>query len=328
MDIVISLLAEPFLGKALWLWLVFLVIVVALLAIDLGILNRDDHVIGVRESLLLSGGYIAVACLYGLWIAYEFGGGKAADFFTGFFVEKSLSLDNIFVISLIFGYLAIPREYQHRVLFWGILGVIVMRGVMIAAGTALVSQFHWVLYIFAAFLVVTGLRMLFAEESEHDIGNHPVLRFVRRRFRVTKDLHGTKFLVKQEDARSGRMAWHVTPLFVALVLVESADLVFAVDSIPAIFAITTDPFIIYTSNIFAILGLRALYFALAALVARFRYLKYALASVLIFIGAKLYWNSFVEKLDPMISLSVVLTLLALGIVTSLLRKEEPQPQSD
>ncbi|MDH7805365.1 tellurite resistance protein TerC [Rhizobium sp. AN67] len=248
------------------------------------------------------------------------------EYVTGFVVEKSLAMDNIFIIAMIFSYFAIPRQYQHRVLLWGILGVIVLRGIMIAGGAAIVENFHWVLYLFAAFLVFTGLKMLFSSDhDENDIGNNRILKFLRSRLPVTEKLHGEKFFVKETDGTTGKLKTFVTPLFLALIMVEIADLIFAVDSIPAIFAITTDPFIVYTSNIFAILGLRALYFALAALIHRFAYLKYALAAVLVFVGSKIFVADMlgIAKIPPAVSLGATVAILATGIIGSLIatRKE-------
>ncbi len=313
-------LTALFLGKALWIWLVFIAIVLILLVLDLGVLNKKDHEIGVKESLLLSTLYIGIALVYGGWVWWQFGSTSGIAYYTGFVLEKTLALDNIFVISLIFSYFAIPRLYQHRVLFWGIIGVIVLRGIMIAMGAAIVDQFSWVLYIFGAFLIFTGIKML-TSSTDHggDLTNNPMLKFLRSRLRVTNELHGQKFFVKLPDPKTGKIARFATPLFLALMMVEFADLVFAVDSVPAIFAITTDPFIVYTSNIFAILGLRALYFALAALIHRFKYLKYALSIVLIFIGAKVFYNQIFGKMDPVISLTVTLGLLASGIIYSLIK---------
>lgn len=307
----------PFLGQALWLWLAFLGIVVTLLALDLGVLHRDDHVIGVRESLLLSAGYISVALLFGGFVWHQLGSQSGVEYLTGFMIEKSLSMDNIFVIALIFGFFAIPQQYQHRVLFWGILGVIVLRAIMIGLGATLVQNFSWILYVFGAFLVLTGIKMWFMAEHKPDIANNPLLKFLRRRLRVTDGLRGNAFIVKAENPATGRTARWVTPLFLALVLIEFVDLVFAVDSVPAIFAITDDPFIVYTSNIFAILGLRALYFALAAMIDRFHYLKYALALVLVFIGGKIFAVGFVGKIPPYISLTVTFGLIVGGVVYSL-----------
>jgi len=319
MDIVLTAISADFLGKPVWIWLSFIGIVLALLAFDLGVLHRKTHEIGIAESLWLSAGYIAMGCLFGAWVWWYLGPEPGMQYFTGFFVEKSLAMDNVFVISLIFTYFAIPRIYQHRVLVWGILGVIVLRGIMIGLGTALINEFDWILFIFGGFLLVTGIKMLVATDSEPDIAGNPILKFLRKRLNITDDLHGEKFFVKVPDPKgSGKLISAATPLFLALVLIEFADVVFAVDSVPAIFAITTDPYIVYTSNIFAILGLRALYFALAAMVHRFHYLKYALALVLIFIGGKIFYNQFYGKLDPVISLSVTFALLLGGVIVSLI----------
>ncbi|KQQ46874.1 hypothetical protein ASF69_06815 [Rhizobium sp. Leaf311] len=315
-----------FLGTPAWMWGVFIALVLGLLSLDLGVLHKNSKEIGIRESMLMSGFYIAIGLAFGGWIWYQSGQQSAMEYVTGFVVEKSLAMDNIFIIAMIFSYFAIPRQYQHRVLLWGILGVIVLRGIMIAAGAAIVENFHWVLYIFAAFLVFTGLKMLFSSDhDENDIGNNKILKFLRSHLPVTNTLHGEKFLVKEVDEKTGKLKTFVTPLFLALVMVEIADLIFAVDSIPAIFAITTDPFIVYTSNIFAILGLRALYFALAALMHRFAYLKYALAAVLVFVGSKIFVADMlgIAKIPPALSLGITVAILVTGVVGSLLatRKE-------
>ncbi|MEL3890856.1 TerC family protein [Ferrovibrio sp. MS7] len=311
-------LYADWLGKPLWMWFVFLGIVVALLVFDLGILHRETREIGVRESLVMSGVYLSLGMLFGTWIWWQLGATAGMNYVTGFAVEKALAMDNVFVMAMIFAYLGIPAKYQHRVLFWGILGVIVLRAVMIGAGAAVVSQFSWVLHVFAVFLIATGIKMLAFADKEYDVGSNPILRFMRRRFRVTDELHGEKFFVMQPNA-AGANVRYMTPLFMALVLIELADVIFAVDSVPAIFAITTDPFIVYTSNIFAILGLRALYFALAAMIHRFHYLKYALAAVLIFIGGKIIGADLlgIEKVPAVVSLGVTFTLLISGVVWSL-----------
>lgn len=317
-----------FLGRDIWVWGVFLAIVIALLILDLGVFNREDHEIGVRESLLMSAGYIAIALMFGGWIWWEMGAESGINYITGFFVEKSLALDNIFVISLVFSYFAIPRKYQHRVLFWGILGVVVLRGIMIGVGTSLVSRFDWILYLFGAFLLLTGIKMLFASgDEETDIGNNRVMKWLKGRIRVTDELHGHNFFVRLPDPKTGKVMRYATPLFLALVMVECVDIIFAVDSVPAIFAITTDTYIVYTSNIFAILGLRALYFALSAMLHRFVYLKYALSAVLIFIGGKIFWNHLVSKVDPLFSLSVTIGLLLAGVVFSLIKTRGKQAES-
>lgn len=305
-------------GKPVWTWLAFVVAVGLLLAFDLGVLHRKSHVISVRESLGLSAFYIAMGVGFGGIVWWWMGAQAGTEYLTGFVVEKSLAMDNIFVIAMIFSYFAIPAAYQHRVLVYGILGVLILRGLMIAAGSAIVTEFSWVLYLFAAFLVLTGIKMLFSADKTHDVASSPVVRFLNRHVNMTKELHGEKFFVRQPDG-TGRLRLFVTPLFGALVLVELADLLFAVDSIPAIFAITTDPYIVLTSNVFAILGLRALYFALAAMVDRFVYLKYALAAVLIFIGSKIFVADMLglTKIPPMVSLAVTLAILAVGIFGSL-----------
>jgi tellurite resistance protein TerC len=303
------------------MWVVFLGLVAAILALDLGILHKDQKEIEVGESLKLSAFYFALAMLFGGWVWWTMGAQSGIEYYTGFMVEWSLSLDNVFAISMIFGYFAVPRKYQHRVLFWGILGVIVMRGAMIALGAALVSQFSWVLYIFGAFLLFTGIKMLWMADRESGVGDNPILGFLRRHLRVTQDFHGERFWIRERDAR-GKLVWAATPLFLCLVLVEAVDLIFAVDSVPAIFAITQEPFIVYTSNIFAILGLRALYFALAAMIHRFRYLKYALALVLVFIGCKIFFVNLYGKMPPWISLGVTFSLIAGGIAYSLWRTRQ------
>ena len=317
MEHFVQFLYAPFLGHAAWLWLSFVVIVVILLSLDLGVLHRDDREIEVKESLWLSAGYIGIAVIFGSWVWWYLGAQSGMEYFTGYLIEKSLSMDNVFVIALIFTYFAIPRQYQHRVLFWGILGVIVLRAIMIGLGATLVSQFSWVLYIFGAFLVLTGIKMWIIANHMPDIANNPLLKFLRKRMRVTEKVEGNAFFVQRADPASGKMVRYATPLFLALCLVEFVDLVFAVDSVPAIFAITTDPFIVYTSNIFAILGLRALYFALAAMIHRFTYLKYALALVLVFIGTKIFLVGIIGKIPPEISLSVTFGLIAGGVIYSM-----------
>lgn len=305
--------------RPIWIWVVFSAIVIILLILDLGVFNKKDHEIGVKESLLLSAFYIAIALLFSIWIWYYLGIQASQEYITGYLIEKSLSLDNIFVISLIFNYLAIPRLYQHRVLFWGVLGVIVMRGLMIGIGAKLVAEFSWVLYIFALFLVFTGIKMLFVKDHENNMSDNKLLLYIKSHLRVTNELHGNHFFVTLVNEKNNKKIIWCTPLFIALVMVESIDALFAVDSVPAIFAITTDTFIIYTSNIFAILGLRSLYFALAAVLPRFVYLKFALAMILIFIGSKIFiadifgWNKFPAS----VSLAVTFGLLAGGIIFSL-----------
>ncbi len=319
-------LFADFLGTATWLWLVFIAVVISLLAFDLGVLHRDNREIGVRESLLLSAGYITAGLLFGVWVFFQKGGDASMDYVTGFLIEKSLSMDNVFVMAMILSFLAIPRQYQHKVLFWGIMGVLVLRAIMIGLGAALIHEFSWVLYLFGAFLFFTGVKMLFSRlDDAPDLQNNLLVRFLRKHLRVTDGLHGQRFFVRQDDGNGRRVLW-VTPLFLALILIECADLVFAIDSVPAIFAITQDPFIVYTSNIFAILGLRALYFALAALIHRFAYLKYALALVLVFIGTKIFLVGIIGKIPAAVSLSVTLGLLVGGVALSLYKtRGQSQP---
>jgi len=314
-------LLTDWLGKPVWMWLAFLGIVSSLLVFDLGVLHKERREIEVKESLLFSAGYISLGLLFGAWIWWYLGPEPGMNYLTGFAVEKALAMDNVFVIAMIFAFFSVPRAYQHRVLFWGILGVIILRAIMIGVGATVVSQFSWVLYVFAAFLIATGVKMIVFADRTHDVGANPVLGFIRRHFNVTDELHGERFWVKKSHPKTGRLVWFMTPLFLALVLIEVADVIFAVDSVPAIFAITTDPFIVYTSNIFAILGLRALYFALAAMVHRFNCLKYALATVLVFIGSKIFVADLLgwEKFPPTLSLAVTFGLLASGVAYSLIK---------
>ncbi|PNU02554.1 TerC family protein [Novosphingobium guangzhouense] len=307
------------LGTPAWFWLAFAAVVLLLTAFDLGVLHKDDKEMGIAESLKLSVFYIGIAMAFGGWIWWAKGSAPAIDYYTGYFIEKALSIDNVFVISMIFGYFAVAPKYQYRALLWGILAVIVLRGLMIAGGAALVAHAYWVMYLFAGFLIFTGIKMLFTSDHDPDIGNNAAIRWISRHMRVTKQHHAEHFFVKEHNS-NGRLVWAATPLFLALVVINLADLVFAIDSVPAIFSITTDTFIVYTSNIMAILGLRALYFALAAMVHRFHYLKYALALVLVFIGGKILIADFVlggAKFPPLLSLGITLALIAGGVGWSL-----------
>lgn len=307
------------LGTPVWMWIGFLTFVSGLLVFDLGVLFRESKPIEMAQSLRLSAFYISLGMLFSIFMYFFRGSEAAVLYLTGYVVEQSLSMDNIFVMAVILNYFAIPRKYQHRVLFYGILGVIILRGVMIGAGAALIHEFHWVLHVFAVFLVFTGIKMLMNGDDEYDVSTNPVLIFMRKHFRITDDLRGDKFIVREKSPKSGKMRLYLTPLFVALCVIEVADVVFAVDSIPAIFAITTDPFIIFTSNIFAILGLRALFFALSALLHRFEYLKYALSLVLIFIGGKILVADVfsIGHISPAWSLFITLFILAMGGILSI-----------
>lgn len=323
-----SFVTTAFLGQPVWLWAAFITVVIVLLALDLGVLHRDDREIGIRESLWLSLGYIAIGLLFGGFIWWQIGAQPATEYVTGYLIEKSLSLDNVFVIASIFGALAVPRAYQHRVLFWGIVGVLVLRALMVGLGAALVSQFEWMLFVFGLFLAATGVNMLFGSKQAAHVEDSKILRTIRRVLPVTERLEGRAFVVRRVHPVSGKLTRYATPLLVALLMIEFADLIFAVDSIPAIFSITTDPFIVYTSNIFAVLGLRALFFALAAMAHRFYYLKHALALVLVFIGVKIFLVGIVGKIPALLSLGVTMALLIGGVVVSLIKTRPNNGGSD
>jgi tellurite resistance protein TerC len=293
-----------------WLWAGFTAFILALLALDLGVFHRKAHAVSVREATFWSAAWILLALLFNAGLWWLRGPDPALQFLTGYLIEKSLSVDNIFVMALIFSYFAVPAVEQHRVLFWGILGALVLRAVFILAGSALLAAFHWVIYLFGAFLIFTGIKMALHRGGEIQPENNPVLRLVRRLLPVTPGYAGHRFFVR----RAGR--WAATPLFLVLAVVESTDLVFAVDSIPAIFAVTNDPFLVYTSNVFAILGLRSLYFVLAGVMGKFVYLKIGLSAVLVFVGTKMTLAE-IYKIPSAVSLLVIAALLTISIVASL-----------
>ncbi len=304
----------------IWIWIGFGVFVASMLALDLGVFHRRSHQVGMKEALTWSGVWIALALLFGAGVWLWYGSEKGLEFMTGYVVELSLSVDNLFVFLLIFGYFSVPARYQHKVLFWGILGALIMRAVFIGAGIALIQQFHWIIYVFGAVLVVSGVKMVFSKDKEVQPEKNPVLRLFRRFVPVTTEYHEGRFFVKP-----GKQ-WMATPLFMVLLMLETTDLVFAVDSVPAVLAITTDPFIVYTSNVFAILGLRSMFFALAGVMKLFRYLHYGLASVLVFVGAKMLLAAF-YKIPTLASLLVVISILAVAVAASLLpgaRRALPQ----
>ena len=300
-----------------WLFVAFTVFVLGLLAVDLGVFHRQAHAVSLREAGAWSAVWIALALTFNAGVLYVRGPQAGLEFLTGYLIEKALSVDNVFVFVLIFSYFAVPARYQHRVLFWGVLGALVMRAAMILAGAVLITQFHWVIYLFGAFLVVTGVRM--ATQTEHALEPeaNPVVRLVRRLVPVTGEYHGQRFFVRQALTPGGVARLAATPLFVVLVLVETTDLLFAVDSIPAIFAVTTDPFLVYTSNVFAILGLRSLYFLLAGVIHRFHFLKLGLSVVLVFVGAKMLLTDL-YKVPIGLSLAVIAAVLGTSVVLSLL----------
>jgi tellurite resistance protein TerC len=297
----------------IWLWIGFNVFVLAMLALDLGVFHRKSHVVSFKESITWTVVWVGLALLFNGGVWHFYGSQKALEFFTGYLIEKSLSVDNVFVFALLFSYFAVPAKYQHKVLFWGILGALIMRAIMIALGAALITKFTWIIYVFGAFLILTGIKMVVKREEEIHPERNPVVRWFKKLMPVTADYREDKFFVRENGIRMA------TPLFVVLLLVEFSDLIFAVDSIPAIFAVTTDPFIVYTSNVFAILGLRSLYFALAGVMDKFHYLKIGLGVVLSFVGVKMLLAHTAYKLDTLVSLGVVVFILAASIVVSLLR---------
>ncbi|MEN8375302.1 MAG: TerC family protein [Gemmatimonadota bacterium] len=300
-----------------WFWIAFAVILLAMLALDLGVVHKRAHAVSLREAAVWSAIWVTLSLLFGLGVWIFMGPTKGLEFYTGYLIEKALSVDNIFVFVLIFSYFRVPAELQHRVLFWGVLGALGMRGVFIWAGVLLLEQFHWVLYAFGAFLVWTGIRMV-RTRPHIDPAHNPVLKLLQRVLPVTKSYHGKRFCVPRPDGENGRMAYYATPLLIVLVLVETTDLIFALDSIPAVFAITRDPFIVYTSNILAVVGLRALYFLLAGVIERFHYLKYGLAAVLVFVGTKMLTEDVVH-VPIAFSLGMVGALLSASVLISLRR---------
>ena len=302
--------------NSLWGWVGFNVVVLAILALDLGVLHRRSEVVSVKEAATWSGVWVALSLCFAFAIYLTMGRESGLEFLTGYLIEYALSIDNIFVFVLIFTYFNVPEKYQHRVLFWGIIGALVLRGVMIVAGSALVTRFSWTLYFFGAFLVFTGLRMaLQKDDVAYNPDHDPVLRLARKLVPVTPDYRGDKFFVREPDAKGKLRTW-ATPLFIVLIIVDTTDVIFATDSIPAIFAVTRDPFIVYTSNICAVLGLRALYFLLAGVVDKFVYLKLGLSIVLIFIGAKMLLEAFFH-IPIIAALGVVGVVLGTSIVASM-----------
>jgi tellurite resistance protein TerC len=296
----------------IYFWIGFNVFVLLMLALDLGVFHKKAHEVSIKEAIIWSAIWIFLALVFNLIIYFNFGGQKAFEFLTGYLIEKSLSVDNIFVFVLVFGYFQIPGKYQHKVLFWGIIGALVMRIIFIVAGVSLIQQFHWTIYIFGAFLVFTGIKMITQKDKKMEPEKNPVIKLARKLFNVTDTLQDDKFFIKSDGKK------FVTPLFLVLILIEVTDLIFAVDSIPAILAITQDRFIVYTSNVFAILGLRSLYFALAHIVHRFVYLSFGLAVILMFVGIKMIAVDF-YKIPVFISLIIIAVILTLSIMFSLLK---------
>jgi tellurite resistance protein TerC len=309
-------------GEMVWIWVAFNLFVLAMLALDLGVFHRHAHVVSVKEAAIWSVVWISMAMVFNVLLYYfwhrinpssQYSNSEAGlAFLTGYLIEKSLSVDNIFVFVLIFTYFAVPAAYQHRVLFWGIIGALLMRGIMIALGAALIKEFHWIIYVFGAFLIFTGIRMAFHKNEEIHPEQNPVVRLFRRMMPVANEYHDDKFFIRKAGVLMA------TPLFLVLIMVETTDLIFAVDSIPAIFAVTQDPFLVYTSNVFAILGLRSLYFVLAGVIDKFHYLKLGLAVVLTFVGVKMVLID-VFKIPTFVSLLVVASIITLSVIASLIR---------
>ncbi len=299
------------------LWTSFSVFVIGMLALDLGVFHRKSHSVSVKEALTWTAVWITLSMIFNLFVYYYFGKEKALEFFTAYVVEKSLSVDNIFVMIMIFSYFSVPDSYQHKVLFWGIFGALVMRVIFIFAGIELIHKFHWLIYVFGGFLVVTGVRMVIGEDKPIEPEKNPLVKLVRRMFPVTDSFEGDKFFVKRDNK-----IW-ATPLFIVVVLIEATDLIFAVDSIPAIIAISDDTFIVYTSNVFAILGLRSLYFALSGIEKYFKYLKYGLATILVFVGVKMCIVDF-YKIPVEISLIVICFLLAISMIASVIVRKRTE----
>jgi tellurite resistance protein TerC len=296
----------------LWLWVGFNAFVLVMLALDLGVFHRKSHTVTLRESLVWTAVWVTLALIFNAGLWHYRGGQVALEFFTGYIIEKSLSVDNIFVFVMLFTYFRVPSQYQHKVLFWGILSALIMRAAMIGVGSILIAKFSWILYFFGAFLILTGLKMIFKKDEEIHPENNPVVRWFKRFIPVTSDYRGDRFWVRENGIL------YATPLFVVLILVEITDVIFAVDSIPAIFAVTSDPFIVYTSNVFAILGLRSLYFALSGVMDKFHYLKIGLGVVLAFVGVKMLLGHTPYKINTLLALGVIVSTLTVSILASMI----------
>jgi tellurite resistance protein TerC len=301
---------------SVYFWIGFHVFVFFMLALDLGVFNKKAHRIPVKEAVIWTSVWISLAMLFSVFVLFEFGKTKALEFLTGYVIEYSLSVDNIFVFIMIFSYFAVPDKYQHKVLFWGIVGALVMRAVFIFAGVALINRFHWIVIVFGGFLVFTGIRMLFHKEAEVDPDKNVIVKFFRKFLPVSSTMHGEKMFIRIDNKT------YATPLFLVLLVIESSDLIFAVDSIPAILAISKDTFIVYTSNIFAILGLRSLYFAVAGVMNLFRFLKIGLAFVLTFVGTKMLLSFIHIEIPILASLGVIISILLFSILASVVIKEK------
>jgi len=298
-----------------WIWIGFSLFLIIMLALDLGVFHKHSHVVEFKESIIWSCVWIGLALIFNFGIFYFAGNIKGMEFLTGYLIEKSLSIDNIFIIALIFSYFGVPREYQHRVLFWGVIGALIMRAILIALGSTLIKEFSWIIYIFGAFLVITGVKMYFQNQQSIHPDKNPLVILFKKFFKVSNEYSGEKFFIKEK----GKLI--ATPLFIVLLLVETTDLIFAVDSIPAIFAITQDPFIVFTSNAFAILGLRSLYFALSGIMHKFYYLKAGLAVILVFVGIKMMLID-IYKIPIGISLGFITLVIIISVYASLQKNKK------
>jgi tellurite resistance protein TerC len=303
-------------GTGIFFWIGFIAFIILMLALDLGVFNKESHKIPVREAAIWSIIWISLALLFNLFVLLNFGKTKALEFFTGYVIEYSLSVDNIFVFILIFSFFSVRDEYQHKILFLGIIGALIMRAIFIFAGVALINRFHWIVIFFGGFLIITGIRMLIHKETHVDPEKNIIVRFTRKFLRISDTLHADRFFIKQ----SGKL--YATPLFIVLLVIESSDLIFAVDSIPAILAISKDTFIVFTSNIFAIMGLRSLYFAVAGIMELFRYLKIGLAILLTFVGLKMLGSYFNLEIPIILSLLIIVSILLISILVSVFIKKK------
>jgi len=308
-------------GAPIWFWAIFAGAIAAVLVFDLGYLSRRVPVLSLGQSLTLTAGYAALALIFGVGVWLYFGSGQGSLFFTAYVLEQSLSIDNVFVMSVIFSFFAVPREYQHRVLFWGIVAAIVLRGLFVGLGAAAVEHFAWLLYLFGIFLIATGVRMMFAGEHQFDLNRNRGVQWLMHHLRMTHEFSGDKFFVTKPERGTGKPLRYATPLFAAFMTINIADIIFAVDSVPAVLSQTRDPFIVYTSNIFAILGLRALYFVIDALIARFRYLKVALSFLLIFIGFVIFYERLIGEFDNVLTMEITFAVIILAIVASVIRPQ-------
>ena len=309
-------------SHSLWEWLAFSAIILFMLILDLGVFHKKSHKVSIKESLAWTAVWIALALMFNAWVYHSMGQQKGLEFLTGYVIEKSLSIDNIFVISLIFTYFNVPAQYQHRVLFWGVLGALFFRIIFVFAGVALIQKFTWMIYIFGGFLVITGLKMLREEEKTIEIEANPLIKFVKKFFKISPHFDGEKFITKINGVK------HFTPLFLVLIMIETTDIIFAVDSIPAILAITPDPYIVFTSNVFAILGLRSLYFALNGIMEMFEYINYALAGILVFVGIKMIIAKWYH-VPTIVSVGIIFTFIITSVVASIYfpKKNKKMPKA-